>query len=92
MTLAKSLLKNGSQFNVDGLPQVPDLPGFEKDLLPKKYNVMLAKIGGKWNEFVMGHVVTFLEIDEWAEMHGYKIVTLFLGTRPAYSTERTDLF
>jgi hypothetical protein len=91
MTIARSLLNSGNSFNVDGLPQVPDLPGFNVELLPKKFNVLLHKIGGKWNEFAMGSVVTFLEIDEWCELKGYKLVELYRGTRPAYPHERTDL-
>ena len=90
MTIARSLIGKGN-FNVDGLPQVPDLPGFDSELLPKRYEVMLAKVGGKWNDFQIGHVVTYLSLDEWCEMKGYRIVENY-GNRPAYSHERTDLF
>jgi hypothetical protein len=89
MTIARSLLGNGS-INIDGFPG-ETLPPVSAELLPKKYNVMLHKVGGKWNDFVLGHVVTYLEIDEWCEMKGYKIVQVY-NSRPAYSHERTDLF
>jgi len=90
MTIARSLLGKGN-FSVDGFPQIPDLPGVNPDLLPKHYQVLLHKIGGKWNEFVMGHVVSFLDIEDWCQMKGYRLVDLW-HTRPAYSHERTDLF
>ncbi len=87
MTLAKSLIGK-SDFNIDFNDT---LPSVSADLLPKRFPVSLVKAGGKWNQFSLGYVVTYLDIEDWCTMHGYKLVELFPGTRPAYSHERTDL-
>lgn len=90
MTLAKSLIGK-PDFDIDFDNHSKMLPPVSEDLLPKRFPVLLAKIGGRWNEFVMGYVVSHLEIQDWCDMHGYKLVELYRGTRPAYSHERTDL-
>jgi hypothetical protein len=88
MTLAKSLI-GSHEINID-FDNDSSFPPVSTDLLPKRYPVSLTKMGEKW-EFYMGYVVSFLDIQDWCDMHGYKLVELYRGTRPAYSHERTDL-
>lgn len=55
---------------------------------PARYPVMLYKDGVP----CYGHVVTHLSLQDWCQMHGYKIGEVYRGTRPAFENERTDLF
>lgn len=59
---------------------------------PKFYNVMLHKIGGRWNEFYMGSVVTHLSLEDWCAWKGYKLVQVYAGMRDAKLSEKTNLF
>lgn len=86
MTIAKSLLNRGSEFYVDGFPQIEEP---EPTASPRKYPVMLQRKSD--GEFFMGHVVTFMDLLDWCDMKGYELIDLYAGTRVAYSHERTDL-
>lgn len=59
---------------------------------PIHYPVMLHKKNGGWKDFYIGYVVTHLDIHDWCEANGYKLVTLHRGMRPAHPNEFTDLF
>jgi hypothetical protein len=87
MTMARSLAtQNPIHFDFSKLEEDPETPTL------KFYNVMLHKIGGRWNEFYIGHVVSHLSIQDWCDMKGMKLVQLHAGTRWAKPHERTDLF
>lgn len=83
MTIAKSLLSNES-FYVDGFPVLEPAQD-----APRFYRVMLQRKSD--NVFVMGHVVTFLDLLDWCDWHGYDLFELQAGARQAYAHERTDL-
>jgi hypothetical protein len=55
---------------------------------PSRYPVMLFKDGVPF----YGHVVSHLSLQDWCQMHGYKIGEVYSGTRQAFENERTDLF
>ena len=57
--------------------------------LPKKYTVALRKIGSA--ELIIGHVVSYLQLDEWLAWKGYKLDTVY-KTEIALFGEKTDLF
>lgn len=59
---------------------------------PRKYAVIVQKEGpnSRLNEFIVGHVVSFLDIDDWCVMHKYNLQTLF-STVEAEHGELTDL-
>jgi hypothetical protein len=86
MTIARSLVHN-APIEVS-FPE--DKPLVER--IPRmRYNVMLHKIGGRWNEFYLGYVVTHLGIHDWCDWKGHKLVRCFMGTREALPHEKTDL-
>jgi hypothetical protein len=90
MTLARSILQPFHfQVNDELFPEVSKP---EKPLVLMSYPVTLHKIGGSWNEFKIGHVVTYLDLDDWCLMKGFRLVGTHKGTRRAAPTERTDLF
>jgi len=67
-------------------------PTAQKPLVAMLYPVTLHKVGGKWNEFKLGFVVTHLDLQDWCAMKGYRLVAPHKGSRPALPHERTDLF
>jgi hypothetical protein len=87
MTLARSLLQPFHFHVSDEL-----FPTAEKPLVAMRYPVSLHKIGGEWNDFKIGHVVTHLSLEDWCLMKGYRLVANFQGACPAMPDERTDLF
>lgn len=90
MTMGRSIItQEPIHFDFSALEQDPELPSL------KFYNVMLYKREGKGQgrgQFFIGHVVSHLSIQDWCDMHGYKLDTVYLGTRWAQPGERTDLF
>jgi hypothetical protein len=58
----------------------------------KRFPVMIKPIGGSWNQFMIGHVVTHLDLQTWCDWKGYKLITLHAGMRDARPGEKTDLF
>lgn len=59
----------------------------------KFYNVMLWKNKGQGRgQFFIGHVVSHLSIQDWCDMKGYRLDTIYTGTRWAKEHEKTDLF
>lgn len=84
MTMGRSIItQEPIHFDFSQVEDVPTL---------KFYNVTLHKIGGRWNEFYMGHVVTHLSIQDWCDMKGFRLETCHPGTRWARDHERTNLF
>jgi len=85
MTMARSLLtQDPIHFDMSLVePEVPSL---------KFYNVMLWKKGQVRGQFYIGHVVSHLSIHDWCDMKGYRLDTIYPGTRWAKTGERTDLF
>lgn len=58
---------------------------------PMRYQVMVRKLHrGEW-EVMMGHIVTYLSLDDYCDMHGLQLAEMFRGTRHALSHERTEL-
>ncbi len=68
-----------------------DLFDIEPPVKLMRYSVCLHKNGDKIGEFKIGHVVTHLSIQDWCELHGYTMLSLFV-THLARSDERTNLF
>lgn len=84
MTMSRSLLTNKPLEILFATPP--------EDPAPKRFPVMLQKRGGRWNDFMIGHVVTHLDIKTWCDWRGYKLITLHAGARDARPGEKTDLF
>ena len=59
--------------------------------LPKKYTVAVRKVGDKISELMIGHVVSYLPLDEWLNWKGYTLDTVY-KTEIALFGEKTDLF
>lgn len=88
MTMARSLFSQ-EPIHFDMSLVEPDVPSL------KFYNVMLWKRDGRGQgrgQFFIGHVVSHLSIQDWCDMKGYKLDTVYPGTRWAKDGEKTDLF
>jgi hypothetical protein len=59
--------------------------------LPKKYTVAVRKKDAPWKELYIGHVVSYLTLDEWLAWKGFTLDTVY-NTEIALFGEKTDLF
>jgi hypothetical protein len=59
---------------------------------PTRYPVRLLKKGGHKLDQFYGAVVSHLALQDWCDLHGYEVLEVYAGTRPAFENERTDLF
>ena len=67
-------------------PFVPD----KGKLALMSYPVLLRKLDSN-GAYHYGFVVTHLNLDEWCQMRGYRIVVIYPGTRTARDGERTTI-
>jgi len=67
-----------------------ELMGYDSSdrIVAKRYGVILKNREGM---VMMGHAITHLQIDEWADLHGYHLMESHYK-REAYAHERTDLY
>lgn len=81
MTVVRSLLMPEASFEI--------IPSGDNG--PMLYRVMVTPVIGRINPSY-GSVVTHLSLQDWCQMHGWRLVQQYPGTRLALPGERTDLF
>ena len=78
-------LITGTSIGIDFPKTIVGFPAVDG---PKRYNVLVCK----GDKVFLGHVVSFLDIEDWCVMKGYDLKDVDPGTRFAYEHERTQLF
>lgn len=60
------------------------------EIVPMRHPVLLRKLDSQ-GRYHYGVVVTHLNLDEWCQMRGYRIVAIYSDPRPARKDERTTI-